>query len=64
VWYTEVVLWIFHILIAVFVLFIAFMTVVVICVALCAGKNRDWEDDDKAQMEAMRKLKERYEARN
>ena len=56
--------WIFLILIAIFVLFILFITVAVICVTLCSGRNRDWEEDDRAQMEAMRKLKERDEARN
>ena len=56
--------WIFRILIAIFVLFILFITIAVICVTLCAGRNRDWEEDDRAQMGAMRKLKERDEARN
>ena len=60
-WHTEVVLGMCRILITVFVLFILFMTVAVICVTLCAGRNRDWEEDDRAQMEAMKKLRERDE---
>ena len=63
-WYTEVMLWILRILTATFVLFIMFMTVAVICVTLCAGRNRDWEEDDRAQMEAMKKLRERDKTRN
>ena len=63
-WYTEVALGMCRILIAVFVLFTLIMVVIVICVTLCAGRNRDWEDDDKAQMEAMKKIREYDESRN
>jgi flagellar biosynthesis/type III secretory pathway M-ring protein FliF/YscJ len=62
-WRTKVVVWIFRILIAVFVLFILIVTLAVICLPLCSGRSRDWEADNKAQMEAMKKIQERNETR-
>ena len=49
-----------HVMIAVVIVIVLISTFVVICVTIYAGRHRDWEEEDRLQMEALKEWKERH----